>query len=265
MAKPQIRHPSRIAFGRQLCRLRKEKGILQATMAERFNVHVTVISKVETGARGCDAAFAAKADEFLDARGQLIELWNDLNQNGSSDAPAPAWFDWPEEEENATILTCYMLSVFAGLIQTPDYVTALLKTEKKIKKRLERQALLTRTDRPPPRVVLLIDELALTRPVGDREVLRGQLANLLEVAKLPNVTVQLILSSGEHAGNGSSFTIATMKDGSEIAHVESALRGFTTAEPEDIAVLRHTLIDIQRRALPEEMSLNEIRKVMNEL
>jgi hypothetical protein len=54
----------------------------------------------------------------------------------------------------------------------------------------------------------VLDEAALRRPIGGLEVMRGQLAYLIEVSKLPNVTVQVMpFKFGGHAAEGGAFTI----------------------------------------------------------
>ncbi|GAA4240221.1 hypothetical protein GCM10022254_64130 [Actinomadura meridiana] len=81
---------------------------------------------------------------------------------------------------------------------------------------------------------------------------------------LPNVTVQVVLSSGEHDGNTGDFVLATMEDRSEIAYAETAIRSITTDDPADLSVLERTLIDLRSRTLTQEMSRELIRKVAEE-
>jgi hypothetical protein len=58
-----------------------------------------------------------------------------------------------------------------------------------------------------------VDEAALRRPVGGREVMRGQLERLIEATKLPNVTLQILpFASGAHAAMGSAFSILRFAD-----------------------------------------------------
>jgi hypothetical protein len=53
----------------------------------------------------------------------------------------------------------------------------------------------------------LIDEAALRREVGSRDVMRAQLEHLAETSKLPNVTVQVTpFSAGAHKGMRGAFT-----------------------------------------------------------
>jgi hypothetical protein len=81
---------------------------------------------------------------------------------------------------------------------------------------------------------------------------------------LPNVTVQVVLSSGEHEGVLGAFVVATMEDRSEIAYIETAVRGITTDDPADLSSLGRTLFELRSRALSQEMSRELIRKVIEE-
>jgi hypothetical protein len=78
--------------------------------------------------------------------------------------------------------------------------------ERRVGLRLQRQDLLASQD--PPRIWAVIDESALRRPVGGRDVMRAQLRRLMEVAELPRVTLQVMpFSQGGHPAAGGSFTI----------------------------------------------------------
>ena len=71
---------------------------------------------------------------------------------------------------------------------------------------MERQALLTRPDAPVYWAVL--DETVLRRPVHSSAVMRAQIDRLLDVADLPNVTLQIAeLSAGHHPGTYSPFVL----------------------------------------------------------
>jgi transcriptional regulator with XRE-family HTH domain len=252
--------PALVAFGRQMRRMREAKKVKQETIAHLTKVSAPQVSKIEAGKRRATRAFVETVDEHLEAGGALISLWEDLNKDGH---PVPIWFDWPAIEADAIELTCYQLSVVAGLAQSPSYVAAILDgNEEAIAARLERQKILVKEDAPA--VTFLIDEQTLYRPVGTAETMREQLQHLLSLSELPNVTVQVVLSSGEHSGNGSSFIVATMADTSRVAYVETAIRGLTTDDPADLAAVSRVLVDLRNRTLPGDMSRDLIRKVAKE-
>ncbi|MFI0447380.1 helix-turn-helix domain-containing protein [Actinomadura sp. 6N118] len=251
--------PALIAFGRHMHRLRDAKGVKQETIAHLTKVSGPQVSKIENGKKRATRSFVEIVDDFLEADGSLLDLWEDLNKDGH---PVPIWFDWPEIETDAIELTFYQLSVIAGLAQTPAYAMAVLGKEKSVDARLERQKILDKGESPT--VTLLVDEQALYRPVGTPETMREQLEHLLALSERPNVTVQVVRGSGEHQGNGSSFVIATMGDMSRIAYVETAIRGLTTDDPVDLVELSRVLAGLRNRSLPGDMSRDLIRKVAEE-
>jgi hypothetical protein len=76
---------------------------------------------------------------------------------------------------------------------------------------MARQTVLIREQ--PPRLWAVIDEAALRRPVGGREVMRGQLERLVDASKLANVTLQVLpFGSGAHPAMAGSFSILRFGD-----------------------------------------------------
>jgi hypothetical protein len=78
--------------------------------------------------------------------------------------------------------------------------------ERRVKLRMDRQKMLHQPD--APHLWAVIDEAALTRPIGPPRVMRSQLKYLLEVSEASNIDVQVLpFRSGAHAAAGGSFTI----------------------------------------------------------
>ena len=93
--------------------------------------------------------------------------------------------------------------------------------ERRVALRLERQKVLVSESAPNCHVVL--DEAALRRPYGGREVMRGQLQHLIDVSERPNVTLQLMpFSAGGHAGESGSFTMLSFSESdlSDVVYLE---------------------------------------------
>ncbi|WP_067812701.1 helix-turn-helix domain-containing protein [Actinomadura kijaniata] len=253
--------PALQAFGRQMRRYREQANLLQQAVASRTNTTTSFVSQVETGKKRCQRSFAATVDQLTGAGGALLDLYDDLNRDGS---PVPLWFDWPEVEQEAVTLTTYQHSMIPGLLQTPEYAGASLRSEEKSAARMARQQILTRDSPAPTTLVALVDEQVLHRPVGSSEVMRAQLEHLIAMSERPNVTVQIVRSSGEHNGNGGAFVVATMEDRSEVAYMEMTIRAITTDSTDDLAALALTLIDLRSRALPADMSRDFVRRVIED-
>ena len=92
------------------------------------------------------------------------------------------------------------------MIRAAARTSRLDQVQQQVRVRLGRQSLLTQDD--PVDLWVVLDEAVLSRPVGGDAVMRGQLQRLVEVAELPNVTLQVLpFEVGAHAGMDGTFTI----------------------------------------------------------
>ena len=88
-----------------------------------------------------------------------------------------------------------------------------------VARRMARQESLTRE--PPPVLWVLITENVLDWPMGGPEVMREQLAHLLEVSERPNIGIRVIPKlAGAHFGVDGSLKIMTSPSG-DVAYTES--------------------------------------------
>ncbi|TDC47863.1 XRE family transcriptional regulator [Actinomadura sp. KC345] len=250
--------PMLTAFGKAFRRYRTGTGLSQERLAVKLGVTTQYVSLVELGRTRCTFEFATAADEALEVGGDLQELWKDLVM----DAAYPTWFDWPTVEADAVEITAYGLTVVPGLLQTPAYANAILHGDKEaVDARIRRQEILRKN--PPPALTVLLDEAVLHRAVGSKEIMREQLEYLISVVG-PNVTVQVVPSSGEHGGNSGPFVVATLEDRSEVVYVDSAYRGLTLSEPEALNAVARTLRELRSLALPMAASVELIRRTVEE-
>lgn len=122
----------------------------------------------------------------------------------------PGWFQtYIGLEGAASLIRVYEVQFVHGLLQTEAYAHAVVtrgmgaapavEIDRRVALRLERQKALVSERAPHLHAVL--DEAALRRPYGDREVMRGQLRHLIEMSEQSNVTLQVMpFSFGGHAG-----------------------------------------------------------------
>jgi len=102
-----------------------------------------------------------------------------------------------------------------GLLQTEDYARAVTRlgsypTEAEIVRRaaarVAQQEILQRHS--PPRLWAVVDESALRRQFGGRQIMRAQLRHLIDMCEHPAVTLQILpFSAGVHRAMGGGFTI----------------------------------------------------------
>src|SRR6266516_6074652 len=95
--------------------------------------------------------------------------------------------EFPGFENDAARISVYMPLVVPGLLQTPAYITAYMRThgtspqwrERALEARLRRQQILSRADGTPPRLVAVITEASLLYQWGARDDRRAQIAQRL--------------------------------------------------------------------------------------
>jgi transcriptional regulator with XRE-family HTH domain len=250
-------------FGRQVRRARPTAGWTLTEFGQRIGYDPGQISRIENGKRPPTELFAQMCDRaFPDRDGWFSEFYAESR----TWIATPPWFrSWIEHEENAATLRIWQMSVLSGLLQTADYARAILTVEPgvtdddvsaRLTARLARQAILTRDDPPP--MWFLVDEAALRRCVGSAEVMAAQLAHLAGVARLPNVTIQVVPNIA-HAGLLSGFAVAERG-----AYVETAVAGQVFEDAEIIAGLLTRFDTLRNEAFRGSESLTLIERMCEE-
>jgi transcriptional regulator with XRE-family HTH domain len=216
--------------GARLRRLRTELGLSREEAAQAIRASEWKIHRLENGQVGF------KDRDIIDLLARYgvsdpAEVADFLTLAREANTPGwwqhygdvlPSWFrTYVDLEQAATLIRTYEGQFVPGLLQTDDYMRAVVRgahleesgeeVGRRVRLRLARQMLLTRQG--PPRLWAVVDEAALRRPVGGREVMRGQLERLIEATKLPNVTLQILpFAVGAHAAMGSAFSILRFAD-----------------------------------------------------
>ncbi|MER5489723.1 helix-turn-helix domain-containing protein [Streptomyces sp. LE64] len=243
----------RILLGSQLRRLRESRGITRERAGYAIRASESKISRMELGR----VSFKARDVEDLltlygvsaDAeRGPLLALAKEANVAGwwhSYSDVLPGWFQtYVGLEGAASLIRVYEVQFVHGLLQTEAYAHAVVTrggagpadVERRVALRLERQKVLVSERAPAFHVVL--DEAALRRPYGDRQVMRGQIQHLIEVSERPNVTLQVMpFSFGGHAGESGSFTMLSFpeSDLSDVVYLEQLTSALYVDKPEEVA------------------------------
>ncbi|GLW10226.1 transcriptional regulator [Microtetraspora sp. NBRC 13810] len=237
-------------------------------MGQRMKCHATLVGKVEKGKRTPTPDFAMAADAAFELDGHFVELATRV----AREAAGPRWwYRWTDEvEPQAVILQSWDPMLVPGLLQTPAYARAVLgssplivsdQLEGAVAARTARRAILDRT--PPPRVCVLMDEGVLHRPVGGRNVLLEQLHYLLEAARCPCLTVQVVpIAAACAAGMMAAFALARLPTGAEVATVDSLREGHTTADVDAVAEIRLWYETIRADACSRFESLQIIEKAV---
>ena len=117
-----------------------------------------------------------------------------------------------------------------GLLQTEEYARAVFTMrrpvlgqetiEQRVNARLLRQDVFSRW--PTPLMSFVIEESVLRRPVGGREVARGQLEQILLIGQRRNIEIQVMpLDREDHAGLAGPFTLIETAKGQRIGYTEA--------------------------------------------
>jgi len=220
---------------------RIDAKMTQRTAAEQLVWSTSKIVRIEQGGvpvTPTDTRVLLQLYGVKEARlEELVELAKDAREDkgwsGFSDVLSAAALELVGNEPVAKVIYKFEPSVIPGLFQTQEYARALLRalgnSEHQVKRRLavleQRQRLL---DTPVhPDLYFIIGEAALSRPAGGDDVMREQLAHLLEVSTIDGVSVQILpFSAGVHPGVGSAFTVQQFDDPqlSDLLYLENADR-----------------------------------------
>ena len=246
-------------FGRQIKKERLARGWSLRELSAHSGIDFSHLSKIEAGKRPPTAKVADAMDAvFPERRGWFGEYYED-----SKSSIPPGLRSWAEHEDKAVRLSIWSPGIVHGLFQTADYARVFLSTlasvpaevvEARLANRLGRQQrILHRED--PPAVTCIIDHVALYRGVGSPETMAAQMRHLLEVASLPNVTLQL-LPPVAHPATASELIIAD----NNAAYAEHLVAGGVYTEYDTVTRLELIFTTIRAECYRASDSAAIIRK-----
>jgi hypothetical protein len=256
-------------LGEILARARESAGFQsQAALAEHLKTDRTVIGKAESGER-------PPSDRVLEAwiaacRIQNVELVMTVAElaraGDDSNEPIPSWFaDYALDiEPVAHTIKTWQPVVIHGLLQTPAYARALFESmgfdattvDSRVKARVDRQAILERTD--PVSLWVVLDYAVLQRNVGSPQIMQEQLLFLAERARLPNVGVQIVpAENGANAGCVGALTVASVAGKPDVV-VTGGVQDDVSETPELVRSALGIFDRVRSDALPRGASLDMI-------
>lgn len=219
----------RIALGAQLRRLRQAGNVSMQDAGAALRASHAKISRMELGRVGFRRRDVADLltlygvqDEQL--RQEFLLLAEQANIPGWWHRYAdivPGWFEYYLGLEQASsVVRTYEPHLVPGLLQTEDCARAVIcsghpgataeEVERRVALRLRRQQVLAQSEAPT--VWLVVDEAALRR-LGTPTMARAQTQHLIDIAELPNVTLQAMpFHAGAHPAAGGPFSILRFAD-----------------------------------------------------
>jgi transcriptional regulator with XRE-family HTH domain len=268
-------------LGTQLRRLREAAGVTIDQVAEWLECSASKIARIETGQTGVtprdvrDIATrygATAADVDL-----LVGFTRESRQKG--------WWQlygtvltgaYVGLEAAADAIRVYEALTIPGLLQTETYARAMIangrpdldadEADKRVRLRLNRQALLMQED--PPDLWMVLDEAVLHRRVGGRDVMREQFDHLLRVIELPNVTLQILpFAAGAHSGMDGTFTILLYEESADqnVVFVSNAAGGLFLEKEEELQRYAFVFDHLRANSLPPDKAVPVIAGLAKEL
>jgi transcriptional regulator with XRE-family HTH domain len=255
----------------ELRRLRTDARLPIEDVAGRLEWPASKVSRIENRQVGISARDLRKLLDLYQVtdrsyRDELLEIGRRATERGwwqsygTAVVPTALGNLIGLEAEAATIRT-YEPELVPGLLQTADYARAVIRggrprdtaqeIDRRVEVRLERQEVLTRTNPPPPKVSVVLNEGVLARRVGGPDVMRAQLEHLTRERDRANIVIQILpFSSGEHPAMVGPFTMLTFLDPADpgVVNVENITSALALEQPEELQAYEEVWGAIQARA-----------------
>jgi hypothetical protein len=217
--------------------------------------------------------FAGRADKVFETDGHLTRL-----QGLVETLSVLPWFrNRVEVERNAAEIREYESYQVQGLLQTEDYARAVIGAgrpmlaedaiERAVALRMTRQQILEPDKDLPidqehaPRLWAIMDESALNRVVGSADTMRKQRQHLIEMARRPYITIQIISNNdGVTCAYGKAFTILTSSgNGSPVVYLEDVRSARYLRDRDEVAQYALIFDHLRSYALNDRRSLGLIK------
>ncbi|MET8034598.1 MULTISPECIES: helix-turn-helix domain-containing protein [unclassified Streptomyces] len=269
-------------LGADLRRLRERKGMTLEEAGARVGISKATLSRYETkeGSVKWPAvdALCREYDVTEVERLALVELAKGAKIQGwwrSLADPIPDSMNLMLTLEDEVVREDHYACMYIpGLLQTRAYAEAVHRAsemhcpEREVQHmvdiRMKRQELLHRDE--PPHIWCVIDEAAIRRSVGGRQVMREQLQHLLALAELPHVTIQILtFSTGAHAAAVGSFAILRgPAPDLDVVYVDVLSGGLFMEKQQELERYRLAFQYLSAQALDLESSAALIRRISKE-
>jgi hypothetical protein len=274
----------RIILGAHLRRMREAAGISRSDAGWEIRSSESKVSRMELGRVGFKERDVADLLRLYglddpEERERLLSLARDANNPGwwhRFGDVLPSWFhSYLGLEASAQLIRTYELQFVPGLLQTQEYVRAVVQlgrglipadeVDRRVSLRVSRQEVLTRVS--PVRLWAVVDESALRRPIGGVKAMRAQLEHLVEATYMPNVTLQVMpFEAGGHAATGGAYSILRFpeQDLPDIVYIEHLTSALYLDKLEDLDQYTATMEALCVAAPPPSKTRDRIGRILKE-
>lgn len=283
MAEPTVRTRR---LGSELYRLRESAGLKLDDVTARTGMPGSKISRIEKARLGVrpddlNRLLDLYGVDDADKRDALHAFARDGRKRGwwqtYRDIISPAYADLISLEADAVNMRSYQSTLIPGLLQTHAYAHATISainmtsTPEAVNAlaqvRMSRQSVLTRAD--PLEFWAVIHEAALLpRVKGDGMMMKEQLQKLLDYAKLPKVSIQVLpLDAPPHVGMSGSFAVLGFPETADldVVLVESLTSALYVEDPSEVSRYGGAFERLRAAALPFDETADLIARTKDSI
>jgi transcriptional regulator with XRE-family HTH domain len=265
-------------LARRIRQLREQAGLTQENAAAGLDMSTSALSRKEVGEVITSVHEVKSMMDLYDIYDpDLLDLARAAREKGWWRAYGIEDRGYVDLETEASTVRELSLLHIPGLLQTEDYMRAVFTAnwlrrtrrhlENDVAVRLIRQRRLIDDDYPL-QLTAIVDEAALTRPVGGVDVMRAQLRHMAHMVELEHVDLRVLAAgSAPHAGMDGAFILLNFpepedKDLLYVAYPTGSIHVEKAPEVREATlVFEHLFAD----ALPVEASLELVEQVAREL
>ena len=274
----------KILLGAQLRRLRETAGVSRDDAGYHIRASGSKISRLELGRVSFKERDVSDLLDLYHVAGeqkdQLVQLTREANATPwwqKYREVVPDWFQvYVGLEEAATLIRVYEVQFVPGLLQTEEYARAVVtqglpglspdEVDNRVNVRLGRQRLFGKEN--APRLWAIVDEAALRRPMGGRDVLAGQVKRLMEAVNEPNITLQVMpFKYGGHGAEGGAFTIMRFPEADlpDMVYMEYLTGAHYIDKPEEVEVYAAVMERLSVAGTSPEKTRDILADILKEL
>lgn len=258
-------------LGRQLREIRVEAGYKsQDEFAPALGRDRSVVGKAESGEYPPTDAVLEDWLNLCGIGGRLRDVLTGVTRiarlRNSTPIKVAPWF---ETEARAHTLRYWAPVIVPGIAQTAEYARELfaamgldeVMVTEFLEVRMGRQAILSRRDAPDMTIVLW--EPVLHHQIGSPEVMRAQMARLIELSHLPTTTVHVLPSRiGANCGLGGALNLAATDDAPELLLSDGLVEDQLSQDPAVVRKARATFTNVRADALTRADSRTMLTEAM---
>ncbi|MFD4115659.1 helix-turn-helix domain-containing protein [Streptomyces niveus] len=265
----------------ELRKLRDESGMTCNQVGKELDWSGSKVNRMETGQGRVQPSDVEALCRFYGTSDELRELLKGLAKESKTKGwwhahgdAVPSWFSvYVGLEQAASNLHTYQGEFIPGLLQTPEYATALSRVTpdqdhgeipRQVDVRMRRQQLLTESKAPDFWAV--IHQSALMHVIGGRQVMAGQLERMLDIGQQRNVTVQVLpYDAGAYPTTG-PFTVLGFpeQEDPDVVYREGLTDSVYLELPADVRIYTKAFDHFRALALSPQRSAALIRSSLEE-